>query len=253
MVSGKFKIFIKDRTYKEWTFSHVENNVNIDIDEYPVLRNVDPVSQKVFSRDVFEIVDAECGYNVKKVFSTVETCQYMAGILVLEHNKTYGRTENKKRLLYKCIPDDTYLPIFLVPYEVKLGFSKVQKNKYVVFRFDHWTDKHPRGLITETIGDVDILVVSKNPKKVFDFFVNLDGVEKVWGQGGTKASIRMHEVSQIYTAKQTSELAELLKKFALREINRAEIESSKRSRILKLNYGFLNKLIYFRFKYRKRF
>jgi len=45
----------------------------------------------------------------------------------------------------------------------------------------------------ETIGDADILVVSKNPKKVMDFFVSLDGVEKVWGKGGTKASIRMKE------------------------------------------------------------
>lgn len=45
----------------------------------------------------------------------------------------------------------------------------------------------------ETIGDVDILVVSKKPGKVMDFFVKLDGVEKVWGKGGTKASIRMRE------------------------------------------------------------
>ena len=43
----------------------------------------------------------------------------------------------------------------------------------------------------ETIGDADILVVSKNAKKVMDLFVSLSGVEKVWGKGGTKASIRM--------------------------------------------------------------
>lgn len=45
----------------------------------------------------------------------------------------------------------------------------------------------------ETIGDVDLLVVSKKPKEVMDFFVKLDGVEKVWGKGGTKASIRMKD------------------------------------------------------------
>jgi DNA polymerase (family 10) len=45
----------------------------------------------------------------------------------------------------------------------------------------------------ETIGDVDILVVSKKPAKVMDFFVKLDGVEKIWAKGGTKASIRMRE------------------------------------------------------------
>ena len=43
----------------------------------------------------------------------------------------------------------------------------------------------------ETIGDADILVVSKNAKKIMDLFVSLSDVEKVWGKGGTKASIRM--------------------------------------------------------------
>ncbi len=43
----------------------------------------------------------------------------------------------------------------------------------------------------ETIGDIDILVVAKNPKKVMEFFVKLPGVKKIWGQGRTKASVHM--------------------------------------------------------------
>ncbi|OGZ70650.1 MAG: DNA polymerase III [Candidatus Staskawiczbacteria bacterium RIFCSPHIGHO2_12_FULL_38_11] len=43
----------------------------------------------------------------------------------------------------------------------------------------------------ETIGDVDFLVVSKNPKKTMDFFVALPGVQKIWGKGGTKASVHV--------------------------------------------------------------
>lgn len=42
----------------------------------------------------------------------------------------------------------------------------------------------------ETIGDVDFLVVSKNPGKVMDFFVKLPGVVRIWGKGQTKASVR---------------------------------------------------------------
>jgi DNA polymerase (family 10) len=45
----------------------------------------------------------------------------------------------------------------------------------------------------ETIGDVDFLVISKNPGPVMDFFVSLPGVIKVWGKGTTKASVRMRE------------------------------------------------------------
>jgi len=43
----------------------------------------------------------------------------------------------------------------------------------------------------ETIGDVDFLVISKNPKEVMEFFISLPGIEKIWGSGGTKSSIRM--------------------------------------------------------------
>ena len=45
----------------------------------------------------------------------------------------------------------------------------------------------------ETIGDVDFLIISKNPAKVMDFFVSLPGVIKIWGKGSTKASVRMQE------------------------------------------------------------
>ena len=45
----------------------------------------------------------------------------------------------------------------------------------------------------ETIGDVDILVTTRDPKKVMDFFVSLPGIIKVWGKGPTKSSIRMKQ------------------------------------------------------------
>lgn len=45
----------------------------------------------------------------------------------------------------------------------------------------------------ETIGDVDILVISSNPAKVMDFFVALPGVVKVWGKGATKSSVHLKE------------------------------------------------------------
>ncbi len=103
-----------------------------------------------------------------------------AGILCV--NRTYGRTENGKRLLYKCIPDDRSLPgAILVPYQMTITFTKAHKNKYVLFRRVHVrgpdcertrasaSDSTPiggsldsnvgepleRGEIVETIGDVD--------------------------------------------------------------------------------------------------
>jgi DNA polymerase (family 10) len=45
----------------------------------------------------------------------------------------------------------------------------------------------------ETIGDIDLLIASEKPQKVMDFFVSLKGIEKVWGKGTTKASVRMKQ------------------------------------------------------------
>jgi len=45
----------------------------------------------------------------------------------------------------------------------------------------------------ETIGDVDFLVSTDDSEKIMDFFVSLPKVEKVWGKGKTKSSIRVSD------------------------------------------------------------
>ncbi len=51
----------------------------------------------------------------------------------------------------------------------------------------------------ETIGDIDILAIlalkaDKNTaSKLMDYFTSLEGVEKIWGKGLTKASVRMQQ------------------------------------------------------------
>ena len=43
----------------------------------------------------------------------------------------------------------------------------------------------------ETIGDIDILVISKNSKPIMDFFTNMPEVEKVFAYGTTKSSVNL--------------------------------------------------------------
>jgi DNA polymerase (family 10) len=43
----------------------------------------------------------------------------------------------------------------------------------------------------ETIGDIDILAISKNPKKVIDFFISLPPVERIVAKGPTKGAVRL--------------------------------------------------------------
>ncbi len=49
----------------------------------------------------------------------------------------------------------------------------------------------------ETVGDLDILVVSKKPKAAMDAFTTMPGVKRVLGQGETKASVELEEGVQV--------------------------------------------------------
>jgi DNA polymerase (family X) len=45
----------------------------------------------------------------------------------------------------------------------------------------------------ETIGDIDILVTSKNPENVMDFFTSMENVADVIAKGPTKSNVRLKE------------------------------------------------------------
>jgi len=167
-----FQIMIEDRNYSQWVIIDVQTGKNIAKIESdsPKWKDFHPIKEKLFTKDIFSLDkwndkmnDKETGnketYDIHIVSSPVKESIEMPGVLILENNKTFGRTENKKRLLYKCIPDDKRLPAFLIPYEIKMGFSKVNKNKYVTFKFDKWKDTHPHGLLVQTLGNVEDIEV----------------------------------------------------------------------------------------------
>lgn len=137
-----YKLSVSDRDYSIWS-----------IDPSPsITLFTSPIDHKLFDGDTFDL------HPQFQLFeSPLRQAQDIPGILLLENNRSYGRTDNKKRLLYRCKPFNTSYPHFLIPYEIPMGFFKNFRNKYVTFRFDHWFDKHPRGILSQTIGDVDDL------------------------------------------------------------------------------------------------
>lgn len=155
--SKNIQIILRDRNYSEWKFIDYETKQTLCIDDYPELKYIVPSEQKIFNLDVVYLDNSNINVNVISKYSVIKTVPYLSGILILDSNKTYGRTTNKKRLLYKCIPDDPCLPSFLIPYDIKIGFSKIIKNRYIIFKYDNWDGKHPQGIIVETIGDIDNL------------------------------------------------------------------------------------------------
>jgi len=139
-------INIGDRNYESWTFVHPTSQEVLEVSS-----TWTPVDAKVFDGDKVLVSEN----TVQVLESTIKSDTVLTGILVLSDGKTYGRTENKKRLLYKCIPFNKKHPAFLIPYDLKLGLSKHILNKYVVFTYVNWNDKHPLGSLTQVLGDVD--------------------------------------------------------------------------------------------------
>ena len=151
-----YKINIVNRNYDAWTIFNATTLEQVTFDGF------NPAEHKLFTNDVFT-------YNnniVELVHSSIRVDETIPAVLVLNDNKTYGRekkSSNKQtikegRLLYKCIPDDTRIPVFLVPYEIKqVGFSKVFTNHYITIHYKDWTGKHPQATITQNIGSVDLL------------------------------------------------------------------------------------------------
>ena len=139
-----YKLYSGDRNYNEVSVVLAKNLKETDV-------MVDALSNKMFTQDIFDIIDE----NVVVQHSTVKNMPSIPAVLVLEGNRMFGRYKNK--FLYKCVPDDKRLPIFLVPYKIKSNFKKICINKYITFEFRNWDNKHPFGVITQTIGDVNIL------------------------------------------------------------------------------------------------
>ena len=148
-----YKIIIDNRNYETWTIVSPSTLEPIILDKF------NPKQHKLFNNDVFTYN----GETVEIVHSSMRFNENIPAVIILNNHKTYGREikankKHSKQLLYKCIPDDIRLPVFLVPYEIKqMGFSKVFMNIYVTICYKQWDDKHPHATISQIIGSVDIL------------------------------------------------------------------------------------------------
>ena len=145
-----YVIMIHSREYNSWNFLTADTYAPVDIDPD---RCCDPAKHKLFSRDIISWPD---GPNPEPSLHYSPTRnQQIAAVLQLDNNQTYGR--HGKRLLYRCVPNDRFLPTFLVPYAPKIEFHKKQENKFVIIQFDEWTGTHPIAKLEQVLGNTSHL------------------------------------------------------------------------------------------------
>ena len=74
----------------------------------------------------------------------------------LHVSRTYGKSG--KRFLYKVVPYNRDLPQLLIPYDLKIEFSKNSKNKYILFTYDNLLEcsqeRHNTGKLIKTLGQI---------------------------------------------------------------------------------------------------
>ena len=119
-----YKFVNNQRNYSDYYFYNSTTLAKEELD-------INPIQQKLLNHDNFDI--DQDGIKIIHSITRLATC--MPGVLILKDNKVYGRRGNS--MLYKCIPDDTRLPSFLIPYNITSNvreFSKKYENKYIVFK-----------------------------------------------------------------------------------------------------------------------
>jgi len=76
-----------------------------------------------------------------------------------------------------------------------LGYVQPEAKEIIKILKEHVDEIELAGSLRrkkETIGDVDILVVSKNSKEIMDIFTDMDKVDKVISKGNTKSTVRLY-------------------------------------------------------------
>ena len=140
---GSYRFNSNDREYNTYKVMDMQSNETVEIP------NFSPTDSKLFDGDLFEITEGK--FILKE--SPLRANMNIPGVLVLAGARTYGRHRDK--LLYKCVPYNTKLPVFLVGVRVRPTFHKYLCNRYVLMKFKHWHENHPHAVLEHTLGRTD--------------------------------------------------------------------------------------------------
>jgi len=163
------------KTGKIKYYKQLKNKLPVELDELMAIEGVGPkkikvLYQKLRIKNLKDLEEAAKKHKISSLFSFGEKSEknILEGIAFFKRSK--GRF-----LLGEILP------------KVKEIEEKLKTLKEIEIISQAGSLRRKK----ETIGDVDFLVVTKNPKKVMDFFVSLPDVDKVWAKGATKASVKM--------------------------------------------------------------
>jgi len=173
-IAQKIEEYLKTGEIKY--YKQFKKNMPLDLSELTAIEGMGPKKAKILYeklgiKNIKDVEEAARSHKIAPLFGFGEKTEknILEGIEFLKRNK--GRF-----LLGNILPivEQIYQKLKQLKEVEKISFcGSIRRMK-------------------ETIGDVDLLVVSKKPEKVMDFFVSLPNI-KIWSKGTTKASIRLKE------------------------------------------------------------
>ncbi len=172
-IAEKIEEYLKTGKIKYW--EDLKKKTPINIEELIAIEGLGPkkvkvLYQKLGIRNLKDLEEAAKTHKIAHLFGFGEKTEknILEGIAFLKKSK--GRF-----LLGEILP------------QVKEIIAKLKQLKEI----EQISVAGSVRRMKETIGDVDILITTKNPQKVMSFFTRLPGVTKVWMKGPTKSSVRM--------------------------------------------------------------
>ncbi|MBU3918631.1 hypothetical protein KKC63_01860 [Patescibacteria group bacterium] len=174
-IAKKIEEYIKTgkiKYYDKW-----KKKVPIDIDTLMAINGVGAKSIKIFYQKlgITSLKDLENAAKEHKIalligFGEKTEKNILENIALFEKSK-------KRFIIEKILPTAK---------DIRAKLNKLKEVKKVVLA----GSIRRKG---DTVGDIDILVVTNSPKKVMDYFTTFSEVARVWGKGETKSSVRLKQ------------------------------------------------------------
>ncbi len=172
-IAERIEEYIKTRHIKD--YERLKKQVPIDVSGLTSIEGLGP-------KNVYKLYK-------KLGIKTVEQLEKAAKSGKLKNLEGFGEKSEQKILKgieFVKKGQGRFILGFVFP-TIKLILERIKKLPYVEIA-------EPAGSIRrmqETVGDLDILAISKEPEKVIDYFVKMPEVAHIYGKGPTKANIRL--------------------------------------------------------------
>jgi DNA polymerase (family X) len=174
-IAEKIEEYIKTgkiKYYEKW-----KKKVPVDIDSLMAIEGIGPKTIKTFYQklgitNIEDLEKAAKNHKVAKLFGFGKKAETN----ILQNIKLLKGSKKRQ----------SFEKVFPVARDIRAKLNKADSIKKATLAGSIRRKK-------ETVGDIDILAIAKDPKKAINRFLKMSEMSKIWGKGETKVSARLKQ------------------------------------------------------------